>query len=549
MKLPPIIPLLWIAFAFTACVHAPPPPDQALHRAAEDWLKAADDPATPPDQRAALYLRAAAEEHFRKSDDAGRLIHNQAAAGLTVLLRTADQGRLWNRPLTLTSGTTTYRLHFAKGTRDGVWDPDYFTSFTPADQVPLKNLKQRNLQHGIGGALVGVRKTQPIEPLMSPFGVTAPVTAVLDFKGHDVTLTLVDPSKKPKVRVAGAERLLEADFSAPLALYPHKSEYWNGIMGALHVSAYMGSTGLFMLQPYDPDRIPLIFVHGLISTPQMWRNVINELESDPELRGHYQCWAFKYPTGNPPAYSALRFRQELAKLQQLHPEARPYVIVGHSMGGILTRMQATTLTRQSWDAIGKDKAARFFAPVRKGDLIEQCTIFQANPKISRAVFICTPHRGSKMALGNLAAIAQKLIFLPAELTSTVTGSLGNAVAVITGDPHRLPTSVTGLAPTNPLYKVLDSRPTAPPHHSIIGDRGKGGTPNSSDGVVEYWSSHLKTARSERIVPGPHGACELPETIAELDRILQLHLKQGGGDRRARDLPSPSQDNKHVTTIP
>jgi hypothetical protein len=61
-----------------------------------------------------------------------------------------------------------------------------------------------------------------------------------------------------------------------------------------------------------------------------------------------------------------------------------------------------------------------------------------------------------------------------------------------------------------------------PYHSIIGDRGKGDAPNSSDGVVPYWSSHLNEARSEKIVPSGHGAHENPEGIAELARILRAH---------------------------
>ena len=328
------------------------------------------------------------------------------------------------------------------------------------------------------------------------------------------------------------ERKLAADFTAPLNYYPHESEFWNGLLGAIHVQSYMGTTGLYMLQPYDPDRIPVIFVHGLVSTPRMWRNVINELAADPELHGRFQCWVFGYPTGNPPAYSALRFREELAKLHQLHPEAKPYVLVGHSMGGLLAHMMTTTLPRNSWDAIGKDKAQKFFSAVKHGSIIEQATIFRANHDVGRAIFICTPHRGSKMALGNLAEFAQRLIMLPVELTSTITSSLvnGEALKIITGDAKRLPNSVIGLAPTNPLYAVLDARPIEVPHHSIIGDRGKGDTPNSSDGVVEYWSSHLRSAKSECIVPGPHGSCELPETLVELRRILHLHLKASGGRR-------------------
>ena len=491
-------------------------------------MKQAESPALSAEQRAVLYLDSAKEASVllgsAASGEESRKIYNQAAADLTVLLRSAQKGALWNRPLTLASGGSNYRLRFAKGTRDGIWDPAYFTSFTPAGEVKLKTIKYQNRQDGIGGALVGVHKKNPLEAF-SPFvGITAPVTAVLDFKGNDVTLTLVDPTEKTKAPVAGRERWLEADFSAPLAYYPQKSEYWEGIMGALRVSDYMKTTGLYMLQPYDPDRIPLIFVHGLISTPRMWRNVINELERDPVLRERYQCWVFAYPTGNPPLYSALRLREELEKIQQLYPNSRDYVLVGHSMGGILSRTQVTTLNRSDWDVIGADKSKRFFAKVKKDDLIDRSTIFEANPRIDRTIFICTPHRGSKMAVGTLGDLAVRLIALPVDLTTTLTGTVGESIAVITGDPNRLPNSVLGLSPQNPTFKVLDARPIETPHHSIIGDRGKGGTPKSSNGVVEYWSSHLQSSKSEKIVPGPHGACELPETIEELRRLLHLHLQ-------------------------
>lgn len=513
--------LLCAALASSGCVNTAVPPDHA--RTAASYVKEAGATTLPAEQRAVLYLNAAAMERFHSGDISVRDSYNQAAAGLTMLLRGADHGRLWNRPLTLTSGATSYRLRFAPATRDGIWDPGYFTSFTPADQVHNSAIHRHNRQDGIGGLLVGVRKTDPLEHFSPLVGVTAPVTALLEFKGRDVTLTLVDPGKKPRATVAGANRVVDADFTAPLAYYPKRSEYWNGLMGAIRVDAYMKTTGLYMLQPYDPDRIPLIFVHGLISTPQMWRNVINEIEADPTLRGRFQCWVFGYPTGNPPAYSALRLREELDRFYQLYPRARGCVLVGHSMGGLLARMQATTVTREAWNVVGKDMAARFFAGVKKGTLVERCVIFHANPQVARIIFICTPHRGSEMALGSLGELARRLISLPVDLTTAAVGSLGNTVAFMTGDSRRVPNSVTGLAPTNPMLKVLDGRPIQVPYHTIVGDRGKGDTPKSSDGVVNYWSSHLRAAKSECIVPGPHGSCELPQTIAELRRILRLHL--------------------------
>ena len=130
-----------------------------------------------------------------------------------------------------------------------------------------------------------------------------------------------------------------------------------------------------------------------------------------------------------------------------------------------------------------------------------------------------------MAVGTLGELAIRLISLPVDLAGTLTSTVGDSMAVITGDPKRVPNSVSGLSPKNPTFTVLDTRPLEVPHHSIIGDRGKGDTPDSSDGVVEYWSSRLKSAKTEKIVPGPHGACELPETLDELRHLLHLHLKQ------------------------
>jgi pimeloyl-ACP methyl ester carboxylesterase len=498
-------------------------------RTAAVQLARAEHRAIPLEQRAAYYLTVArtASRDFDSptKDNVARRTYNEAVAGLVTLLRTAEGGRGWNRPLTVSHEGERYHLRFAAKRRDGIWDPGYFTSIVPAEEIELKTLKP-NRQAGIGAALVGVRKAQPPEPQSPPLpGVSAPVTAVVDFHGRDATLSLVDPTEMPRCDVAGKARPLEADFAAPLAYYPRQAEVWNGVMGALRVERHMDKTGLFRMQPYDPGRIPLIFVHGLISTPQMWRSVINELERDPEIRARYQCWVFRYPTGNPPAYSAMRLREELATARRLHPGMKRYVLVGHSMGGILSRMQATTLERDDWDVIGKDKAVVLFAKAPPGGLMSRASLFKADPHVARAIFICAPHRGSDMASGPLGKIGRSLIALPAGLVSTATGMVGDTASILTGNAKQLPNSVTGLSTRNPMLKALDAQPVRAPYHNIIGDQGKGDSPLSSDGVVPYWSSHLPRPVSERIVPGPHGACELPETIAELRRILRQHLQQ------------------------
>src|SRR4029077_12930984 len=163
-------------------------------------------------------------------------------------------------------------------------------------------------------------------------------------------------------------------------------------------------------------------------------------------------------------------------------------------------------------------------------LIVRATTFQANRRIKRVVFICTPHRGSEMASSGLGRFGTSLIALPLNIASAMKDVLTSAELVrLTGSSKRLPNSITGLKPSNPALPVVNSAPITVPYHSIIGNRGKPGPlADSTDGVVPYWSSHLDGAQSECIVPGPHGSCELPQTIAELDRILRLHLKTSSG---------------------
>lgn len=500
-----------------------------LAQAAED-LRLARRPTLAAETRARFYLDAAALASAQLGPpDAPRAaaIYNAAAGELTTLLRTADAGRLWNQPLALPTGRTAYQLRFQPGTSDGVWAPAGFTDFKLASTVRRGHLRRSITQPGLGGTLVGIQKTPGFGPNeRAPFeprrGLVAPVTATLDFHGHDATLALLDPTERHSARIRGRQRPLAADFTAPIALHPVVSELWLGLMGLIQVEKYLGSTGLYLLHPYDPERIPVILVHGLLSTPQMWVNVLNEVEADPTLRGRFQFWVFRYPTGNPVSYSALRCREELEKIARRYPMPRGCIIVGHSMGGLVARMQATDTGHALWDANLGPRAAALDTKLPADHLVKQCLIFPANPQVRRLVFICVPHRGSEMAMGSLGAVAMRLIKLPGALVTTLTDAVGETLQVVGGKPI-VPNSITSLSPKNPTLLAMDRLPIRAPHHSIIGDRGKGDGPRSSDGVVPYWSAHLATAQSELLVPGSHGSYQLPQTIAELTRILHQHL--------------------------
>src|SRR5215471_15568859 len=493
-----------------------------------DVMREARSAQAPVEKRAADYLQAAAITAPLLGSGAqptpARDTYNAACGELTVLLRNSEGGRLWNHPLTLTANNTTYHLRLEPASY-AVWASNYFNTFELEQQVKEKLIKKENIQQGVGGALVGVRILNPPEKFAPRRGITAAVTATLDFRGKDATLALRRPAKQPTASVEGKVRPLAANFSAPISYYkPPSNLALMGLVGGFEARNYPAKIGLYFLQPYDTERIPLVFVHGLFSTPWTWVQTINGLQADPEVRKHYQFWVFAYPTGYPILYSALRLRQELARADQAYPNHKPYVVVGHSMGGMLTHDQVVSVNEAMWEKALGPVADNIFKDNSKDSLIVRSTTFHANPRIKRVVFICTPHRGSDLASNPIGKIGISLITLPTRLTAVMLDSLTGAdLARLTGSSKRLPNSITGLKPTSPALPIINSVPIGIPYHSIIGDRGKGDSPNSSDGVVAYWSSHLNGAQSECIVPGPHGSCELPQTIAELDRILRLHL--------------------------
>jgi len=513
---------------FASCATAPQTGRGPEYAPTASIMREARSASVPAETRAADYLQAASITApllgSGSQETPAVNTYNSACGELTVLLRSSGGGRLWNHPLTLTGNNTTYHLRLEPAS-NAVWAPNYFTSFVPEQQVKEKLIRKENIHQGVGGALVGVRLVNPPDKFAPRRGITAPVTATLDFHAKDATLALRRPAKQLAANVEGKTRPLAANFSAPLSYYPPPANLMlAGLLGGFRATNYPAPTGLYFLQPYDPDRIPLVFVHGLFSTPFDWVKTINGLQADPEIRKHYQFWIFAYPTGNPILYSALRLREELAKADQLYPNHKPYVVVGHSMGGMLTHDQVVTVNEGMWEkALGQN--ARSIFKENSGDsLIVRAIKFRANPRIKRVVFICTPHRGSDLASNGIGKIGISLITLPTRLAAVMMDSLTSAdLAQITGSSKRLPNSITGLKPTSPALPVINSVPISVPYHSIIGDRGKDHCPNCSDGVVAYWSSHLDGAQSECIVPGPHGSCELPQTIAELDRILRLHI--------------------------
>jgi pimeloyl-ACP methyl ester carboxylesterase len=457
-----------------------------------------------------------------------RLTYNSACQELTTLLQSNPER--WNRTETIRTQSHIYRLHFAPGSKQaGIWAPNYFDFLRTPQQVHAKPSDDPRNADGWGGTLVGVHK--PLEPrkyFLPRLGLALPVTAVVDIprptpnqeKVLDATLELYSPGRRATVQLAGLERPLSGDLVAPIAYY--RNPFLLGIQAMLRPEILQDRTGLYLIEPYDPDKVPVLFIHGLLSIPQMWAPTINAINADPELRGRFQFWVFAYPTGDPILLSAKRLRESLAQIYQLYPRTKGMILIGHSMGGLLAQVQVVDPGRTLWNAVFKKDADRLYNLTPADDLAKEALIFGPNPHVKRVVFICVPHRGSSLATNWIGSLGVGLIRLPKTILRNVSDELTAPLLQSLGLKH-LPTGINGLSPRSPVLRALDTLPITAPYYSIIGDRGRGDATNSSDGVVPYWSSHLAGAQSELIVPGPHGSFALPQTIDELKRILRLHL--------------------------
>ena len=235
--------------------------------------------------------------------------------------------------------------------------PSYVDTLVAADYLEFKGIKNltRIRKKGIGGALVGHREGTPDNLKDEPFlnsrvGMSLPLTATLSFEGassiRQVYLAFHDTLVKDSAVVGDKRRSLEADLTAPLAiLYNYADLSGIGLKAMLNPFKSERITGLYQMEPFREDEIPVVLVHGLKSSPQTWLESLNRLRSDPVLRDRYQLLVFAYPTGFPIAHNAASLREYLTKFQQhfdpdrSNPNMRKMVLVGHSMGGILSNYQ------------------------------------------------------------------------------------------------------------------------------------------------------------------------------------------------------------------
>jgi pimeloyl-ACP methyl ester carboxylesterase len=461
-------------------------------------------------------------------DESARSIYNFAVARVAQDVDRADL-EPWRQPVTVLTDQGRYTLVSPKPV-DADHDPSRYDLF-PTDTLRIggKFFQTYSTVSGIGApiAVVGRTESSHFRQQYKPRRIYAPITAVVRFSGRKASLEFVDPLKVEMITLNGQTFPLAADFDAPTAmLIARERPERLGLSRVMNPEAYADTALLTRLQQFDPTRTPVIFVHGLQETGASWAPMIDSLRDDPVIRKHYQFWYFSYPSGYPYPYAAALFRQDLDGIERTFPNHKRIVLIGHSMGGMICRLMITDAGDKIWRDFFATSPAKTPLAGDTRKLFEESLVFNHRSDVQRVIFISTPHRGSDLASNWIGRIGAAFVRTPRPFTSAYAASKPLLIADPAARPlNRMPNSVDTLEPNDRFGEAVNTLPIARgiPYHSIIGDRGRGDTPNSSDGVVPYWSSHLPGAQSELIVNSDHGAQYNPQAIAEVERILKLNL--------------------------
>ena len=461
-------------------------------------------------------------------DTEARRCYNFAVAGIFSVIREAKLDP-WTQPLRV-GASEDLTLTWKRDPRPE-WNLALY-ELIPVDELSYHGAYVRDdvKKDGIGVPLVAVRQLTPEKAaeMFAPPGIYYGVTGVAEFEGSRCILSIKDPLAAETVTVAGRSYPMAANFTAALAMILAREKPQKlGFARLLRPEEYATTFRVARLEPYNPNKSVVLVIHGLMDTPASWVPLINDLRSDKDIRRNYQFWFYSYPSGYPYPYSAMILRQELDAIEKKFPLGRKMVLIGHSMGGCISRTLITDTGNKLWLEAFGTPPEQTEMPAESKELLKKAIILRHRPEIGRVIFMSAPLRGSDLAKNWVGRIGSMLVKTPRKLIFIGQTLREN----MQPDPAALklkgfPNSVDTLAPNNRFVVAINKIPIAPgiPYHSIVGDRGKGDTPQSSDGVVAYWSSHLDAARSELIAPSNHSSPRNPQAIAEVHRILLLNAK-------------------------
>lgn len=309
--------------------------------------------------------------------------------------------------------------------------------------------------------------------------------------------------------------------------------------------------GIYSVTPLQKDKQPLLMIHGLNSSPLIWYELTMAVLQDEQLKQRYQIWHAFYPSGPPPFYNSMRLRKKLDELHAMlktnggTKQLDQIVVVGHSMGGIISKTLIQNTDYQLWDLSFTERPEQLGYAQQELDKVKDIFIFHARPYIDKVVFMDTPHGGSESSESALAKMASWFINLPKNFTLLMSNFILKLGPDKITEPMREylnggggPHSVQVLSPRHPLLQGLNKLEYQKPVYSIVGSDGALSCQDEktcsqiSDGVVPFFSAHQPKAVQEIIVPSSHNSYQRPEA---LQFLMQL-LRQPAGS--AEIMPKP-----------
>lgn len=428
---------------------------------------------------------------------------------------------------------------------------DQLGEFDFVSNYELKNLRNRHTTRGIGVPIMVRRarskQTDPMETYYAD-GLSLPVTVVAKFDPQSwersseepITLQLLDPRETDGIVVHNTLLPLESDISTPLAWYltdPKKK--------LLETFAFFRSDqaqeleGLHMITPFDPDRIPVLMVHGIWSSPTTWMEMFNDLQSDPTIRDKYQFWFYQYPTGEPLTFATANLRDRLKEMRVKcdpfgkNPKLDQTVVVGHSMGGLMAYLLTVDSDDKLWNGLSKLSVDQIEANPETRDQIQRVFFFESDRSIDRIVTIAAPFNGSGYSNFFTRWLGGSLVSLP-NTTSHLSQLIFRQNNQRIWDRMFAPrTSLDSLNKNSAVLRLVNQTTVAEEvkHHNVVGVRKGKSLEDWTDGVVRLRSAARKDVDSQVEVKASHSDVQQhPDTIAEIRRVLMEHLEDVGRRR-------------------
>jgi pimeloyl-ACP methyl ester carboxylesterase len=440
----------------------------------------------------------------------------------------------------------------------GAWKPGLIDRVETIRRPAENPTVPQAVRPGVGAPVMAIRKATVArmrdEPGMPGRGFFLPATAMLDFgaaptaRNGTVRLQILDPREVLSVSLGrrGKKYPLAADFATPVREEVGVKNFGLlSFVGFFRPEKALNYSGLYFFGPFDPNKIPVVFIHGLNSDPSIWENSTAAMMADPELGKRCQFWYFFYPTGSPVPASANRLRTALDRVRKAYdptgtnPNMDRIILIGHSMGGLLAQLQIVDPGSQLYDSYFAVPVEKLRIPRDVKTEIQKSLFFSPRRDVDEVIFVCTPHRGSRIADWGVARLLSRLVAIPQRLVSVATQILTLNVDMLNPALRRSGlrglSSIDSLSPANPYFSALEKMPLQRPFHSIIGDRGRGDTPNSSDGVVGYRSAHWDGAKSEIIVPYGHQCAMRPQVFDALYELVRKRTVEEPGASAAQNI--------------